>query len=128
MRVLFVLLIITSFLFAVNPGIEINSGVTGPTGSDDNLKYNPSIFIESSLFLHLGRTSTIGASYGQIFANGGEYIEDDYPWGDNFTNYRTDSFFLKALYRHSLSDFNLGGGLGYWSYKTTRDVVYWSAD
>ncbi|MBD3278749.1 MAG: hypothetical protein GF388_10655 [Candidatus Aegiribacteria sp.] len=122
-------MISASLLFAARPGIEINSGVTGPTGSDDNYKYNPSIFIESSLFLDLTRTSTIGASYGQIFANGGEYVSHNaYPWGDLFTNYKTNAFFLKALYRHNWSNFNVGGGLGYWSYETTRDAINWTAD
>lgn len=128
MKLFLIIFFCSSLLLAVKPGIEINSGVTGPLDSNDNRHYNPSVFIESTLFLDFDRRTSLGASYGHLFANGGEYTQDQWPWGDVFTNYRTDAFFLKGLYRRSFSNFNLEGGVVYWSYETTRDVVYWGAD
>jgi len=128
MRFFFAVLLHASLLLALAPGIEFNSGLVGPLGSGDNSKYNPSVFVESSLVLGSGRSMTLRAAYGKIFADGGEYIEDTGLFGDMFANYRTDSFFLKAAARGCMGGFHVGGGLGYWSYKTTRDVVQWEAD
>ena len=121
-------LLYTSLLLAFEPGIEINSGVVGPLGSDDNARYDPSVFLESSLLLNFNQSLMVRASYGQLFANGGEYSENQGQFGDSFGNYRTSAFFIKTTVRKSLGGFVVGGGIGYWSYETNRDVIRWDAD
>lgn len=128
MRFVLAVLLHAPLLLALAPGIEFNSGVVGPLGSGDNRNYNPSVFVESSLMLGLGQSMTLRAAYGQVFADGGEYSENTGFLGDTFGNYRTDAFFLKAAARRCLGGFHVGGGLGYWSYETTRDVILWEAD
>lgn len=124
----YLFLLYVPLVLALEPGIEVNSGVVGPLGSSDNRKYDPSVYIESSLLLNFSQAVMLRASYGQLFANGGEYIENSGPFGDSFGNYWTDSFFLKTTIRRNFGGFVVGGGLGYWSYETNRDVIDWDAD
>ena len=129
MKTLLLLLSISSICLAGTLLFGFDSGVTAPLSANDNLHYNPSIYVQPSLFLRISDNTLLSTSYGYVFARGGELIKETGIWGDVYGNYTTQLHFVKLGLNgeHGLVDIN--GGFGIWSYRTDRDLVgEWTAD
>lgn len=123
MKTFLLLLTISSIGYAGTVFFGLDSGVTAPLSANDNLHYNPSVYVQPSLFLRISENTLLSASYGYVFAREGELIKDTGIWGDEYGNYNTDLHFVKFGVTGELASIDLGGGLGIWSYRTDRDIV-----
>ena len=129
MKILLHLLIFSSVGLAGTLSFGFDSGVAAPLSADDNLHYNPSIYIQPSLFLRISGNTLLCTSYGYVFARGGELIKETGVWGDVFGNYNTELHFIKFGLNGELVLVDINGGLGIWSFRTDRDLVgEWAAD
>jgi len=129
MRTIAVLAAMIQICAATDISIGIESGMSSPLDSHDNLHYNPSIYLQPSITFWISPNLTFTGSYGHLFARGGEYIEDEGVWGDSFGNYRTDSRFFKLGLGTFIHGIALSSGIGTWYYRTERDLVgTWDAD
>lgn len=129
MKTLLHLLILSSVGLAGTLFFGLDSGMTAPLSKNDNLHYNPSVYIQPSLFLHLSENSLLCAGYGYVFARGGELEKEMGEWGDVYGNYSSKLHFIRLGLCRDLGIVALNGGLGIWSYRTNRDLVgEWTAD
>ena len=129
MRILLLTLLVSAGCLAGPVLFGLDSGVTAPISNRDNMRYNPSIYVQPSIYLCISDNALLSASYGYVFARGGELIEDTGSFGDSFGNYNTQLQFLKFGMSREYAPFDLSGGFGFWSYRTKRDLVGdWAAD
>ncbi len=129
MRLISLLLLYCSTIFALNAGVGFSSGLVGPINPGDNDHYDPSIYIEPELHLFLSNGFRLSASYGIVFSNGGEFLKNYGIFGDLYGNYNSDVHYLDFGFLKDLGYLNAGLGAGLWSFHSTRDVVGdWDAD